>query len=126
MGLKAVINTVEYPYGPFPEYRDSGQASSAILTGHESWQVDGLNVWVTGRDLTSYDRSVNYTFGVTGYDGHLVASSHRLDLENPDLPTEFLTVVTHESGHATGLVDPRNPNHDSRYGFAGHSQDLLT
>ena len=63
MGLKAVINTVEYPYGSFPEYRDSGQVSSAILAGQQPWQGGGLNVWVTGRDLTSYDGSVNYASG---------------------------------------------------------------
>ncbi len=126
MGLQAVVNTIEYPYRSYPEYRNSGQVSTAILAGHECWQGGGLNVWATGRDLTSYDGSVNYAFGVAGHDGHVVVSSHRLDLEDPHNPTEFLTVVTHESGHAMGLVDPRKPNHDSRYGFGGHCNQSCT
>ncbi len=114
------VEAVRHSRGELFPTLPNGQVSDAVVAGHPLWEGGGPNVWLTARDLTHYDQSKNFIYGVASKDGHMAVSSARLDLTNNDEPLQLMTVVAHEAGHMTGLVDETSDRHDTRYGFAGH------
>lgn len=118
--IQAVHETALFPTLP------SGQVSSEVVAGHPIWQDGGLNLWLTARDLNHYTGSTNFIYGISGSDGHLAVSTHRLDTHDRDNPYNLLTTVAHESGHALGLVDEQAIRHSTKYGFSGHCMNDCT
>jgi hypothetical protein len=116
LGVQAVRLAVSDSFPTLP----NGQVSDAVIAGHPLWDGGGPNVWLTSRDLTHYDGSTNFIYGVASKDGHMAISTHRLDVGAKDNPVQLFTTVTHETGHALGLVDKNKPRHDTKYGFSGH------
>jgi hypothetical protein len=122
LGVQAVRLSVE---DSFPTLAN-GQVSDAVIAGHPVWDGGGPNVWLTNRDLTHYDGSTKFIYGVAGSDGHMAISTHRLDLGDKDNPMQLFTTVTHETGHVLGLVDKSQARHDTKYGFSGHCYNDCT
>lgn len=126
-GLRLGVDAVRLSQNDMFPALANGQVSDAVVAGHPLWEGGGPNVWLTARDLTHYDQSTSFIYGVASKkDGHMAVSSARLDISNKDEPIQLMTVVAHEAGHMAGLVDETSDRHDARYGFAGHCRNDCT
>ena len=85
--------------------------ASAILSEFPAFATGELLVFATQRDLGH--RSVNFLFGLSTV-GKAIFSSHRVE------GVALTGLVTHEIGHAFGLVNPEASNYNARSRFIGH------
>ncbi|MBC7581662.1 hypothetical protein H7097_02210 [Aeromicrobium sp.] len=89
--------------------------SDTLLESFQAWPNRTLLVMAIAKDLGH--KGVNFLFGQSKFsEGKVVFSTARLE----DSPLAIIGVVSHEIGHAYGLVSEHKPNYDAVSQFAGH------